>query len=348
MIFRSSKFKKHTVFPKAVQLQISTQRQVGSCCRQTPHTTMDFNRLPEFMPLDIVEDLIEQIHVMGTRRITLSGLGDPALHPDLKRILQKCQTLHFNTVLETSTLQLTPLLLTQANVIRIPLWAFSLRHQKETCLGVDEALFHALEENLTQLSLRRKRKEGFNPEVEIVVTLTKENMAYVLDLEDLLTESRVQRVRFRYVDKTTALNELEIPPDPLLPEVQEIFSKVEKILQSNKITSNLKTFRKEGASQKFKWNAQPCWVGFSFARISPYGEVRPCPHSRLIVGNIFETQNFETIWNSQRFGQFCTQMSTQLDLLGSYEECGACPYLSFNRKVSRKGFVRLSEVEQEA
>jgi len=348
MIIRSSSLKKHKIAPQAVFFQISTQRQVGIYCRQTPHILMDFDRQPEFMPLDITEDLIDQLHTMGTKRITISGLGDPALHPGLKRILQKCQTLDFNTVLETTTLNLTPLLLTQANVVRVPLWAFSLRHQNETCPDLDEILFSSLVETLDQLALRRKQKENFAPDIEIVVTLTAENMVYLLDIENLLTNGRVQRVYFRYVNKATALNELETSPDPTLSEVQEMFSKLEKILQANKVASNLKTFRKEGTTKKFIWNAHPCWAGFSFARISPYGEVRPCQHSRLIAGNIFETHSFEAIWNSQRFGQFCTQMSTQFSLLGSYEECGACPYLSFNRKVSRTGLICLSEFERTA
>ena len=347
MILRSSTFKKQVETPKAVLLQIVTQRQVGAYCRQTPHTYMDFFREPSFTPLDIVEDILEQLNAMGTKHITLSGLGDCALHPDLKRILQKCQTLGMETILETTTIGLPVLLLTQAQVLRIPLWAFSLRHQTQTRMELNDSLFLNLLATLDELASRRRQKDVAVPDVELVVTVTADNVAYLADLDGILSNNRVQKLRLGYVNRTTALTELEIPPAPTAPEVQSAYTELEKICKEYKVSSNLKTFKKEGTNPKHEWNAYPCWVGYSFARISPYGEVRPCSHSRLIVGNIFETPSFETLWNSQRFLQFRTQMSTQLPLLGSYDECGACPYLAFNQKVSGMGLTHITELDLE-
>ncbi len=51
-----------------------------------------------------------------------------------------------------------------------------------------------------------------------------------------------------------------------------------------------------------KWNT-PCQIGYGLCRISPSGNMTPCPLSDDVIGNVRE-MDFTTLWCNERWGRF--------------------------------------------
>lgn len=58
----------------------------------------------------------------------------------------------------------------------------------------------------------------------------------------------------------------------------------------------------EYAASLRKWNT-PCQIGYGLCRISPSGNMTPCPLSDDVIGNVRET-DFATLWRHERWGRF--------------------------------------------
>jgi AdoMet-dependent heme synthase len=58
-----------------------------------------------------------------------------------------------------------------------------------------------------------------------------------------------------------------------------------------------------------------CMAGFAHITIDPWGNVRPCPHVSMVVGNILEAESLDAILQSQALGDWRAEY---------LDQCGGC------------------------
>jgi len=69
-------------------------------------------------------------------------------------------------------------------------------------------------------------------------------------------------------------------------------------------------------------NTSPCLAGKAFITVDPWGRVRPCNHSPLVVGNLLE-DSLEEILNSQLLRKWMVDVPSECSGCELKELCGA-------------------------
>jgi radical SAM protein with 4Fe4S-binding SPASM domain len=67
-----------------------------------------------------------------------------------------------------------------------------------------------------------------------------------------------------------------------------------------------------------------CWAGTAYCTIDPWGRMRPCNHSPMIIGSLFE-QSIEQLWRSEAMQSWRDLLAPGCSRCGQIEVChGGC------------------------
>jgi hypothetical protein len=154
-------------WPREITLELTTRRATRAVYSAAAHLTTGRGD----MPLDVAKSILAQFADIEDLRVTLGGVGDPALHPELRRIVEHAEQRGVRAMhLETDLLDVSPEMLewlanSPLDVLSVHLPAMApLTYQR--AMGVDG--FARVIENLKVLLRSRKRRTPI-----IVPTFTK-------------------------------------------------------------------------------------------------------------------------------------------------------------------------------
>jgi radical SAM protein with 4Fe4S-binding SPASM domain len=78
-----------------------------------------------------------------------------------------------------------------------------------------------------------------------------------------------------------------------------------------------------------------CWAGVAYCTIDPWGNMRPCSHSPLIVGNVLETP-VEDLWQSEAMNRWRALLPAECEGCGELSTChGGCRAMIEVRNLER-------------
>ncbi|MDP8256689.1 MAG: glycosyltransferase [Candidatus Alcyoniella australis] len=268
------------------------------------------------LPIEMIEQLLDDIAAMGSKEVYVAGGGEPYMHPQIQRIIQgiKSHNLVCNintnfTLIDEQRLQ--QLIEAPVDYMNISVWAgspetYSLLHPNKT-----EETFHQIRKTLTRLN-KEKREV---PRIKVYHVISNLNFHEIDKMIDFARDTGSESVEFTVVDTIPArtdgllLNEqqraqlyqdaldarerLAASGDPL------ILFRFDQFLR--RISADHTTV---GEHDRTIIDTMPCTVGWQFARVLADGNVNSCLKShRIPIGNLHQT-GFRELWNGSRQREF--------------------------------------------
>ena len=305
------------------------------------------------LPFSLIKKTIKELKAMKTKNLFFAGGGDPFMHPDIMRILQyakKCKmklfvNTNFVLVDKAKARELVKLKIDHIHVSVLAGNAktYALVHPNKT-----EETFYKIKEILKYMAaLKVKRKQHLFdpcPHINLYYVIFNKNYMDINDMVDLAIDVKADTLEFTPVDvvrgKTDSLLLDAMQIGYVTDDVKSNAKRLEEYNIDQPVKTNIEQYENflkrinsvhaiDGKYESRTVVGQPCYAGWTFARIAADGEVSPCLKAHKIsIGNIYKN-SFAEIWNSPQEQEF-RKRSFNLDFDDKYfKDIGNDPDLNF-------------------
>nr|XP_061804831.1 adoMet-dependent heme synthase-like [Nerophis lumbriciformis] len=288
-----------------------------SCNLRCPHCYMSAGKKAEReLSTDECLTLLPEMQTLGTEMIILTG-GEPLLRKDIFDIASASSELGMWTVMGTNGVLLNDRVAQKMVECGIQGVAISLdsidpaKHNsfrggpnawEHSVRALEVAKAHGLEV-LVQTTVMDFNRD----EIPELIEFTRQKGAWSFNLYFLVQTGRGQEMNDLGAADTEALL-------GQLVDTQEDFK---PMLVRSKCAPHFKRLAYERG--KGGHESGGCMAGTEYCRITPEGEVTPCPYMDVSAGNVLQ-QSFSEIWNDS---QVFTELRDRGQLKG---RCGACEF----------------------
>ncbi len=270
-----------------------------------------------------VRDLLDQIAALGDETMIVLTGGEPLLRPDLPEIAAHASGLGLMTVVGTNGMLLTERrveALTAAGVAAVGISLDSLDPDHHDRF---RGLPGAFARTLAGIEVCRRAGLTFQlhfsvtddnaDELEAMITFARDVGAAVLNIFFLVCTGRGQKVT----------NISLATYDRVLARAVEAAREEPELLVRVRCAPHFKRLAMEAdpplpVTLANGYEAGGCLAGTRYCRVTPSGEITPCPYMELAAGSLRE-QDFATIWRESPL--FHRLRSPRLE-----GRCGACEY----------------------
>ncbi|MFH1526679.1 MAG: radical SAM protein [Bacteroidota bacterium] len=251
----------------------------------------------------------------GASKVTLSGLGEPLLNPELPEILSYLTKQNVTSMIPSNGTMLSnekiaeSLIDSGLNILKISIDAAS----KDTYLKIrGQDKFDTIIDGLKKLKQIKIDKNTIFPEIRLDVVILKENVFEIPEVINLAKDLNINTVFFRALqtqgledDRKKVLGK-NIDFDILLLKLNQAVSVANKLkIKTNlkEIVSNFSSYKSIYVSLDSSLQNKVCLLPYFQCFISIDGEVSPCCalfcNEKVSIGNVFENR-FIDIWNGQK------------------------------------------------
>jgi MoaA/NifB/PqqE/SkfB family radical SAM enzyme len=277
------------------------------------------NQTKGFLRKEILDKLSASLERLKVQLVTLTGGGEPFLHPFLLDFVKELSYAKKDVTIVTNGT-----LIEDAQVPQLLEWNVNLRFSliaasPETYVDVHPnqtpATFEKLTKTLTLIRTLRKNSKSRSI-ISILFVIFKNNFHEIPRMIEIGKEYQVDFVHFKpAIFDHQQMKELFLD-DVQLRKLQDIIGSVKS---SHDISStDLSTMcgdleqnqqrivSRSGPNQR---RSIPCFKGWTFCWILATGEVVPCCDCNVSLGNIND-EPFENIWYSARYSEIRRSMTT--------------------------------------
>lgn len=317
----------------------------GICCNRvfqgpyqvyvnlTDHCNLNCLMCPEYSPLvenkanpgkkgflrkEIVSELSDSLESLKVPLVTITGGGEPFLHPNLMDFIR---TLTDNrkdvTIVTNGTLikdHHVPELLQRNVNLRFSLIAASPETYVKVHPNQSPAAFQKLK-NILGLIRDFRAKSKSRSVISILFVIFRHNFEEIPEMLDMGKEYHADFVHFKpAIFDHKSMKELFLD-DAQLRELRDIIGSVKSShdISSTDLTpmcGDLEQNQAQMASpgQPTLRRSIPCYKGWTFCWILANGDVVPCCDCNVSLGNINDDP-FERIWYSSKYAELRTSMT---------------------------------------
>lgn len=245
-------------------------------------------------------------------RLKLTG-GEPTLHPDFPAIVQAIAQRNIEFTVFTNGRWQDPqhLLDCLAAIPRLTGLLVSLHGARAESHEAFTSVAGSFEE--TVANIERAVERGLRVTISAVLTTANLN-----ELADIVTLSQTVGARSVVFNRLLGAQapHLTLPDSQLIAAVQiieQLRAKGLPVKHGTGIPQCLTPSSSNG-----------CLAGVAYVAIDPWGNVRPCTHSRLICGNLLR-QPLDEIWRSPEMERFRNAIPAACHTCAAFAQChGGC------------------------
>jgi MoaA/NifB/PqqE/SkfB family radical SAM enzyme len=293
------------------------------------------------MPLPLFERLCEELEMMGTRSITITGEGEPLLHPSFSEILSTAKTAGLQVTLVTNGTLLEGtviehLVKSGLDKLKVSLWAGTPEVYEKMYPGIDPSNFSRIVDSMKLLANLKTRKRSRVPHVVLHHPVNRTNVHTIDSMVDLARVTGCNALSFSpWRTFRGAFDSLSLTQeDEIL--LRTSLSRIDKRLNSLSIENNIKELEERYDIGSAGWRKLPCYMAWLHARVLTDGNVLACHRSDLSMGNLNE-ERLRDIWNNPAFRAFRKKASNLegLESLSGDCDCSFCGYTMNNAEIHR-------------
>ena len=320
--------------PQRILIDINTDCNINCiyCWNHSP-------KIPPFLPsrninFERFKEIVHQAKIWQTREISISGDGEPTLHPDIERMIELIKGCGLSLILSTN-LTFAPSLLnpiSKVDNLLITICATSQKSYQRIQSPKNKYMFSRVIENLKALS-KITKKRG-KPYLRIIFIICKESYREIIPMLELARDLKIDRIFFRMIDvvketKSLLLNKKEER------ELQSILSKTTKIKKPHhnlkEILDGLRDYKKS------EFGFKSCYIGWFELFINYNGTVFLCCHNdkkSRIIGNIYYS-SLKDIWKGKRALKMRLKDKYKFDLNKEpwKDKCNWCFWADYNHSI---------------
>jgi len=278
-----------------------------------------------------VEQLVDELHEMGTSVIRFTGGGEPLAYPGIFDVISRVKDHGIYCAVTTALPIDRPdvageILSSGMDELAVSLWASNRDEYIRTHPGQPSRAFDRRTEILHAILQARRPKKSIlrflrpaitRPRVHILNVICNRNCGSIEAMYDYAINLGADSLHFTVVDTVDGATDALLPSDqeyaaalracrlvrtknegrPTKDRIQlDGFDDFERRLQAASTAG--------GLHDRDAVNAIPCYIGWLFARIMADGQVAPCCRGVCIpMGNI-NTRSFREIWHSKKYNDF--------------------------------------------
>jgi len=293
------------------------------------------------MPSRTFANLCDELAAMGTSSMTISGEGEPFLHPHIVELIANAKaTGHTVTVFTNGTAlgedTLRSLIDARLDRLRVSLWAGSHDEYASAYPGTDPRLFDKVVATLGLLSRLKLDCRSRYPQLELHHPIDRGNHRHIEAIADLASNTGCDRLSFSpFKTQAHQLSSHLLTPDETR-EVQRSLLRLKRRLGSLGLAHNIDAALRRYRIGAAVWERFPCYIGWVHARVRHDGTVRPCTSFDVPLGNVNES-SLPEIWNSEGFRDFRRRTRTRAGLaeIAASHDCSYCCHALDNLRVHR-------------
>lgn len=286
----------------------------------------------EDMPLSFFERLCKELKTIGTKSITLTGEGEPFLHPFLSDIISEAKRGGFHVTLVTNGTLLNKsiiehLINSRLDILKVSLWAGTPREYEKNYPETKLIFLSKVTKGLKLLADLKTEQNSKFPFVVLHYPINRYNYKTIDAMVDLahatgsnaLSFSPFKTFRGKFDSLALTQDDEKIVRNSLL--------KINERSNSLSVKYNIKEVIQRYDIGADVWQKLPCYIAWLHARVLVDGTVFACHRSNLSMGNLNENSLYE-IWNGSAYRKF-RRKATNLKGLASLSENCDCNFCGF-------------------
>ncbi len=302
-------------------------------------------------PAAVKAILDDAIALGGLRRVILSGMGEPFVHPEIEGLI---------LAVKSRSLRLTLI----SNLVA----AGAADPQRLAALGVDqvlvsihaatEATYQAIHPNFgghewAELIRRLDGLAKAGVEVKHVHAICAPNAEELPAMIVMGQRHKAAEVSFKLASLCGGTEACRISEEQRRRLMEETVPEAAALAAHIGVRSNLGLFARQlaaaGEAGRSSESTAPidkvgCLVGYTYSRITVDGTVLFCCDAEMAVGKLGPDLRFSTLWNSPEWNQLRDRMRQGRFLTG----CARCGKLSQNVKLGRQFAAAYGEARLKA
>lgn len=311
---------------------------------------------PASLPWRTYLRLLDDLRALGTEEIYLAGGGEPLLYPRAWEALGAALDRGFTTSLHTNFSQVGEagvrrLLDLRVHHVTVSLWAATDTTWERTHPGSDVGVFHAVQRRLRQLNEQKHDR----PLTKLYHVLTADNAHETEAMVELAGALGCDTVELAVADTVPGFTSAWGLDSADAAELIEVLTTLRgrapwrrpRLLGLEDVVSRLECVAHGRDPDAALVHEQPCFAGWSYARVLADGRVIPCLKSHRLPSGDLARDDFPTIWNGapqQRFREASRSTHKVHPLLAEVGNdrsvsCGCergCDNLALNRNVAAR------------
>ena len=285
-------------FPSQAQIEVTNRCNLA--CAMCPRDHFDLPK--EDMPFETFKKIVGRLD--GITLLTLTGWGEPLMHPHIFEMINYCKDRGYRVKLTTNGILLTPDMRTKVVSSGLDELSISLESVKKA-----SEVGHSTLDALNYIKeLVRERQEGI-PALTLQATLHKERGQDIFDVIGFSKEAGIERVNLGRLD-VRLNNDLKRPSSQ---EERRILREADRLgrelgIRVDSIQYALFDGLERAAYKILKYSlhrfGKYCLRLYDYIYINQKAEVTPCcGMPTYSVGNLLEKELRE-IWRSNEFRSF--------------------------------------------
>ena len=283
----------------------------------------------QHVPTEEFLALLERLYNQGTRDVELTG-GEPLLHPDFLEIFRFCVEKFKMVVVATNGLLIDENIAEEfakhTNVVVQISLDGSTPESHDERRGVKGAFERAVQ--ASQLLV------AYGVPIRIMIAICRDNVDELEDIIQLANELDVGGINYDYVRTTGRGRDLRISPH----EVSEWRERMQE-LSLDRYRGMVSFFYERKRTEY----SRTCGAGTTMLTMGPEGNVRACtylPEEYMTGGNLFETEDFSTVFKSPMSERFKT-----LEPPGG-DTCKDCEFLEHCKDCFCNGILMYEDIRE--
>jgi MoaA/NifB/PqqE/SkfB family radical SAM enzyme len=293
------------------------------------------------MPWTLFSDLCDALKEMGTESMTISGGGEPFLHPRLLDMVAKAKANGFvvslftnGTLLDATNIR--SLIDSGLDLLKVSLWTGSREEYAKYYPGMDPARLDALIAALKLVERLKEERRSKSPKVKLHQPIDRGNFRHVQLLFDIARATGCEVLSFSPFATQRDMFSSHVLTPGEEHEVRAELVRLKKESQATGLDHNIDATLVRYRIGGKVWEKLPCYIGWLHARIQPDGSVLPCTRYEQGLGNLHEDSLWE-IWNGNGFRTFRRSTMTREGLakVVARSDCFFCCHVTDNLRVHR-------------
>ncbi len=265
------------------------------------------------IPGDAAHRLMDDLAVLGTRRVRFTGGGDPILHPQFYSLIRRIKSRGMRALVTTNMIKADTEKFAEAGIdeITASLWASNPTTYSRLHPNQGPATFSRITRVLEEL-----RQTARPPVMTLANVINRMNFHEMEEMYEYAIDLGVHAVYFTLVDPVQGATEGLMLTDEErhfgLQAIERIQARQKSLGESAPLLDNVGEFTGRLSNQEAtngfydagRIDELPCTIGWNFCRILADGDVVPCCRAVMLpLGNIIE-RPFKEIWFALKYNEF--------------------------------------------
>lgn len=289
----------------------------------------------------LFSDLCDALEGMGTESMTISGAGEPFLHPRLVDMVAKAKATGLTVSLFTNGTLLNAtnihsLIDSGLDLLKVSIWTGWRDNYATYYPGTKTDNFDAVIAGLKLVKRLKEERRSKLPKVKLHQPVDRGNFRHVEALFDIARSTGCETLSFSPFATQGGMFFSHILTPAEEHQVRRRLVRLKKecraLSMDHVIDTTLMRYRIGGAV----WEKLPCYIGWLHARIHHDGNVSPCTSYEQTTGNLHQ-HSLPEIWNGPGFRTFRRSTMTRQGLakVAAKWDCFFCCHVTDNLRVHR-------------